>query len=86
MVQFQSRIFISHLVECMNSFNIQIHLYYELMYFLQCKKRCNKNADSGDITASGVGKSNSLKCGLVEMVLWSVHGPSRFGVCYMAPI
>jgi hypothetical protein len=37
MVQFQSRIFISRLVECMNSFNIQIHLYYELIYFFQCK-------------------------------------------------
>ncbi len=29
MVQFQSKIFTSHLVECMNSFNIRIHLYYE---------------------------------------------------------
>jgi hypothetical protein len=37
MVQFQSKIFTSHLVECMNSSNIQIHLYYEFMYFLQCK-------------------------------------------------
>jgi hypothetical protein len=29
--------FISRLVECMNSFNIQIYLYYEFIYFLQCK-------------------------------------------------
>jgi hypothetical protein len=26
----------------------------------------------------GAGKSNLLKRGLVEMVLWSVRGPSRF--------
>ncbi len=37
MVQFGCKIFTSRLVECMNSFNIQIHLYYEFMYFLQCK-------------------------------------------------
>jgi hypothetical protein len=37
MVQFQSKIFTSRLVECMNSSNIRIHLYYEFIYFLQCK-------------------------------------------------
>jgi hypothetical protein len=37
MVQFQCKFFTSCLVECMSSFNIQIHLYYEFMYFLQCK-------------------------------------------------
>ena len=26
----------------------------------------------------GAGRSNASKWGLVEMVLWSVHGPSRF--------
>jgi hypothetical protein len=37
MDQFQCKMFTSHLVECMISFNIQIHLYYEFIYFLQCK-------------------------------------------------
>ncbi len=35
-VQFQSKVFPSRLVECMNSSNIRIHLYYEFIYLLQC--------------------------------------------------
>ncbi len=37
MDQFQNKNFISRLVECMNSFNIRIHLYYEFIYFLHCR-------------------------------------------------
>ncbi len=29
MVQFRSKIFISHLVECMSSYNIRIYIFYE---------------------------------------------------------
>jgi hypothetical protein len=37
MVQFQCKKISSSLVECMNSFIIQIRLYYEFIHFLQCK-------------------------------------------------
>jgi hypothetical protein len=34
----------------------------------------------------GVGGSNASKWGLEEMVMWSVHGPSRFSAFFRCSI